>query len=149
IRLRFDSDMSGDGGLRVSKDGPHQLNVTVCSVKHRQIAAASGDQLTIPQAGPPMVQKLLGSPGELVAIQAEIGGAGGSATEVSADAVPHLHLSQFQEGMRAEFFVHPFGESGPAMHPGQGAANVFASLEGQIANATRDLKREFTNADKI
>ena len=46
------------------------------------------------------------------------------------DVRPHVHLLPFQGGLRAEFFVRPFGDDGPFCRPGQGGANVFASLGG-------------------
>ncbi|MGB7347718.1 MAG: DEAD/DEAH box helicase [Pirellulaceae bacterium] len=149
VSLRIDPPIADDTELQVSKIGPHKIEICLSSAKHRQVAAAIGNQLSVPKTGLPMIQKLLGSLSDLVSVQSELDAEGGSAGEVEANALPHIHLSQFQSGLRAEFFIHPFGQSGPALHPGQGAANLFANVDGKSSSATRDLKHEFDSADKI
>ncbi len=51
-------------------------------------------------------------------------------------------LAAVSEWLGAEFFVRPFGDDGPFCRPGQGGANVFASLNGQPKTARRDLWEE-------
>jgi hypothetical protein len=79
----------------------------------------------------------------LIAVHSEIGGAAEQTSEaVDADTKPHLHLVPYQDGVRAEFFVRPFGDAGPSYRPGEGGENVFAQIGGQPKSARRDLSAE-------
>ena len=73
----------------------------------------------------------------------------GTVKAIEADARPHLRLSPFQEGLRVEFLVQPFGDSGPSFAPGQGGKSVFANLHGESVSTERDDAREVDLARNI
>lgn len=65
-----------------------------------------------------------------------------AASPVSADPSTLIHLTPFQEGLRAEFFVRPFGAAGPLFSPGVGGKTIFAVIDHERQVVERDLKAE-------
>ena len=64
------------------------------------------------------------------------------ASRVAADPSTLVYLTPFQEGLRAEFFVRPFGASGPLFSPGAGGKTIFAVIDYERQVIERDLEAE-------
>ena len=117
--------------------------------QHVKLHKILGKMLDVPAAAAERVLASIQKVSSLVAVHSEIGGDLPSAESVAGDARPHIHLLPFQGGLRAEFFVRPFGDDGPFCRPGQGGANVFASLGGQPKTARRDLPEELRQLESL
>ena len=147
IRLKLDPTPEKDpwGEERpfcLIKDGPRRIVFVFFQEQHRKLYKVLGKMLDVPAAAAERVLASIQKVSSLVAVHSEIGGDLPTAESVAGDTRPHVHLLPFQGGLRAEFFVRPFGDDGPFCRPGQGGANVFASLNGQPKTARRDLLEE-------
>jgi hypothetical protein len=58
-----------------------------------------------------------------------------AAEQVDADPRPHVHLTPFGQGdtagLNLELYVHPFGDAGPQLRPGEGSATLLTELDGR------------------
>lgn len=71
------------------------------------------------------------------------------AKKVVGDPRLHVHLLPSGDGLRAEFYVQPFGESGPMCRPGEGGTTLFTTIEGEARSAHRDLPAEVQNGQAL
>ncbi|MCA9211606.1 MAG: DEAD/DEAH box helicase, partial [Planctomycetales bacterium] len=108
---------------------------------HLKLPRILGGKLKVPASAADQVIKSIEPVASLVSVHSEIGGQCAAETVVG-DARPHVHLLPYEDGLRAEFFVRPFGNAGPFCRPVQGGANVFANIDGQPKTAIRDLDEE-------
>ncbi len=142
IRLALDPKPPfREEGVQMVQEGPHRLAIVFFHRQHMKLHDILGGELKVPASAAQRVMEAIGPVASLVTVQSEIGGEGGG-QRVEADPKPHVHLLPYQEGLRVEFFVRPFGEEGPYCHPGQGGANVFATRDQQSFSAKRDLDEE-------
>jgi superfamily II DNA or RNA helicase len=122
---------------------------------HQQIGEILGeDGLTVPSGGEQRLLAGLGKLAPMLTVHADIGGAGSAAAEeVTADPRPHLHLTPLRQGaelgLGVELFVHPFGDTGPQLRPGEGSATLLTELGGAAARCTRDLAAERDAASEL
>ncbi len=147
IRLKLDPPIKdveiGDHyPFRMTKDGPRRLILVFYDKHHLKLQNILGTMLDVPAAAAEQVVASIQKVSSLVAVHSEISGDAMAAERVAGDARPHLHLLPYQGGLRAEFFVRPFGDDGPFCRPGHGEANVFASVGGRPMTARRNLKEE-------
>ena len=147
IRLQLDpepeKDFTGEErSFCMIQEGPRRIAFVFFHEQHLKLHRILGKTLDVPAAAAERVLASIQKVSSLVAVHSEIGGDLPTAESVSGDTRPHVHLLPFQGGLRAEFFVRPFGDDGPFCRPGQGGANVFASLNGQPKTARRDLLEE-------
>ncbi len=147
IRIKLDPEpkkayAGEERPYRLLQDGPRRIVLVFFNQQHVQLHKILGKFLDVPTAAAERVLASIQKVASLVAVHSEIGGDLPAAESVAGDARPHIHLLPFQGGLRAEFFVRPFGDDGPFCRPGQGGANVFASIEGQPRTARRDLAEE-------
>ena len=133
----------GPNAVQVTEEAPNRLGVVSFTPQHVKLDEILNGGLTIPASGQQQVVETVQAVAPLVTVHSEIGGAAAeTSVTVDADATPHLHLTPYQEGLRVEFFVRPFGPEGPFYRPGAGGDNVYAQVEGQAQVAHRDLSEE-------
>jgi superfamily II DNA or RNA helicase len=96
--------------------------------------------LTVPAAARDRVVALVQRASPKLPIRAEIADVEQSALE--GDAAPVVQCIPFEDGMRLNIAVRPFGADGPAFVAGLGARSALASVGGQHVRANRDLSRE-------
>ena len=132
----------GNDEFRVVEDGPQRLAIVFYAEHHRRLCGILGGKLRVPASAADRVIEAVQSVASVVSVHSEIEGGADSAAAVDGDSRPHVHLLPYQEGLRAEFFVRPFGDDGPFCRPGQGGANVFAKIGDRPMTARRDLKEE-------
>lgn len=72
-----------------------------------------------------------------------------AAKKVEGDPRPHLHLLPSGDGLRVEFYVQPFGATGPMCRPGEGGTTLFATINGEATSASRRLSGEINNAQSL
>ncbi|NBC46793.1 MAG: ATP-dependent helicase [Gammaproteobacteria bacterium] len=128
------------------QEGGQRIRLVQFDDSHRQIGAILGpDGLAVPKASQQALLKTLSSVAPLLTVHSDIGGGSGAA-EVPADARPHLHLTPsgqgLELGLQLELFVHPFGDAGPQLRPGEGSATLLTEIDGRALRCTRDLRAE-------
>ncbi len=111
---------------------------------HRDIATILGqDGLSVPKAAEERLLDGLAAVAPMLTVHSDIGGGdGGAAEQVAADARPHLHLTPVDLGLNLELFVHPFGDAGPQLRPGEGSATLLTELDRRAVRCTRNLTGE-------
>lgn len=154
LRLELDPQPHGDDDDKVlMKDGAHRLVLVTFTREQLKLASILDGTLDVPKSGEADVLATAKSLSTLLSVQSDItfkdSAADVNVTRVAAEARPHLHLMPYHAGVRAEFFVQPFGEHGPFFSPGQGGENVFAEVLGESVSTKRDLKRENKLANEI
>jgi len=60
-----------------------------------------------------------------------------------------LEMESYQDGLRTEFFVRPFGDDGPFCRPGEGGVNLFANVDGRPKTARRNLDEERSRREEV
>ena len=139
-----------DEAFHVIVDGPHRVAIVFFNDRHLKLHHILGGKLKVPASAAGRVVEAIHPVASLVSVHSEIGGEASGGERVDADARPHVHLLPYQDGLRVEFFVQPFGDDGPFCRPGQGGANVFANIDGRPQTARRDLAEELQRqADAI
>ncbi len=146
LRVELDPQPRQDNPVVLKKDGPQRIAVVTFTKEQMQLACILDGALDVPPSGEADVLATATSLSTLLSVQSDVA-VQGSATDtavrnVPAEARPHLHLLPCQAGVRAEFFVQPFGDTGPLFVPGEGGENVFTELQGVSASTRRELKRE-------
>jgi superfamily II DNA or RNA helicase len=140
----------GPNAVQLTEEGPNRLGVVCFTPQHVKLDAILNGGLTIPASGQQQVVETLQAVAPLVTVHSEIGGTAIQTTEtIDAESKPHLHLAPYQEGVRVEFFVRPFGPEGPFYRPGSGGENVYAQVDGQAQVARRDLREERRRAREV
>ena len=142
ISLSLNPKPRRDEGLRIITDGPRRLAMVFFSDQHLKLDYMLGGKLKVPASAANRVIEAIQPVASLVSVHSEIGGQTSGGESIEADARPHVHLLPYQNGLRAEFFVRPFGDDGPFCRPGQGGANVFANIGDRPQTARRDLDEE-------
>jgi len=127
--------------FQMSEDGPHRVAMVVFSKEHLELAWLLGGKLSAPSKAADQVVEAIQPVASLISVHSEIGGQV-SGERVEGDPLPHIHLLPYQEGIRVEFFVRPFGEAGPFCRPGQGGEDIYASIDGNPQTAQRNLAEE-------
>jgi len=153
LQLQLDPQPIGEDEVVVRKDGAHRLVLVTFTRELLKLAGILDGILEVPKSGEADVLATAKSLSSLLSVQSDVtfkdGAADTKVKAVAAEPRPHLHLLPFHAGVRAEFFVQPFGEHGPFFTPGQGGENVFAELLGESVSTQRDLKREAKLANEI
>jgi SNF2 family DNA or RNA helicase len=148
LTLRFDHQPPTDAEFQIVKDGPHRLTLLMFSDRQRQLQEIIGSQLEIPEAALDRVLGVVQPLASLMPVHSEVGGVD-TAEAVDADSRSHIHLLPFQDGVRAEFHVRPFGEAGPFVRPGDGGETVFADIEGKQTAAKRKFTEEVKRRNTV
>jgi len=139
----------GPNAVQLTEEGPNRLGVVNFTPQHVKLDAILDGGLTIPASGQQQVVETVQAVAPLVTVHSEIGGAVQVSATIDAESKPHLHLTPYQEGLRVEFFVRPFGLEGPFYRPGAGGENVYAQVEGQSQVARRDLNEERRRTSEV
>ncbi len=153
LRLELDPQPYGENSLVVIRDGAQRLVVVTFTKEQMKLAGILEGALDVPKSGEADVLATAKALSSLLSVQSDItfgkDDAGANVKSVDAEPRPHLHLLPFHAGLRAEFFVQPFGDSGPYFPPGQGGENIFAEMLGESVSTHRNLKRELKLAQEI
>lgn len=130
------------------EDGPHRLVLTHFKPQQQQVATLLAGGLKIPVSEQQRVMQVVQRVSSLVQVHSDIAGDfAGQAIE--GTPISHVHLIPFQSGLRADFYVRPFGEKGPFYRVGEGGEHVLAEVDGQRQTARRDLKLELQRKREV
>jgi len=151
IRVSIEPFPPADRMVLPVEEAPQRIRLVAFDARHRQIARILGpDGLLVPKGAEARLLEGLTAVAPLLTVHSDIGGgAAGSAETVPADPRPHLHLAPGDAGLSLELHVHPFGETGPELRPGQGGATLFTERAGLTVRCTRDLKAEVAAAQAV
>ncbi|MEM6471922.1 MAG: hypothetical protein AAF802_20350 [Planctomycetota bacterium] len=143
IRLVVEPKCSLDDDLvHINKVGSHRYSIVQFSKQQREVAELVSELPAVPSEGQDRVFKIAQSLASIIDVQSDIEGAPSTGEEVDASSQIVAQLTPYQDGLRAELFVQPFGEKGPFCRPGTGAQAMFANVEGKALTTTRDLEAE-------
>lgn len=150
IELSLDpSPRDAEQSLRIVKEGTHRVAIVFYNEQHRKLHQVLGGKLRVPREAAQQVVESVQQVASLVTVQSEITGEGKRGASVPGDPQPHAHLVPFQSGLRVEFYVRPLGEQGPCFRPGEGGANLMATVEGRPMTARRDLAEEVNRLEEM
>ena len=118
--------------------------------RHREIGRILGpDGLRVPADAQARLLEGLAGVAPLLTVHSDIGGLTDHAEEIPADVRPHIHLRPYGAGFGLDLHVHPCGDGGPQLRPGQGGATLLTDLAGRAVRCTRDLKGELAAARRV
>ncbi len=132
--------------VMLMKETPSRFKVIRFLPEHLKIAEILGENgLKLPKKSKEMASRAVAALSSMITVnsdQALAATAGGAIQSVAADSTPHAHVMPWQEGIKVQFLVRPFGESGSYYRPGRGGSHVFAEMDGEKAQAIRDTALE-------
>ena len=133
------------------EETPQRIRLVEFDARHRQIGRILGPEgLRVPKGAEERLLEGLTAVAPMLTVHSDIGGGAGSTAEtIPADPRPHLHLSPSDGGLSLELHVHPFGDTGPELRPGQGGATLLTERAGRAVRCTRDLKAELAAAQAV
>jgi hypothetical protein len=141
LQLELDPAPQRENDLIVLKDGAQRIVLVRFTHEQMKLAGILDKPLEVPRGGEADVLAAAKSLSSLLSVQSDVALSGDEAESnvkiVAAEPRPHLHMLPFQAGLKAEFFVQPFGDSGPFFAPGQGGENVFGELLGEPVSTRR------------
>ncbi|EXJ15287.1 DEAD/DEAH box helicase [Imhoffiella purpurea] len=150
ILVRIDPFPPEGLNLLVEKDGAQRVRIVRFEASHRRIAGILGREgLAVPPDGKDKVLEGIAAVAPLLTVHSAIGGTEHLAESREADTRPRVHLNPLDEGLTLELFMHPLGDEGPRMAPGQGMATLFAEIDGRPVQTTRDLVAERRAAKSV
>jgi SNF2 family DNA or RNA helicase len=135
--------------VMVHKETPTRLNVYTIDEAFHDIARIIGTGLQVPLEAKDSVLNAITALAPMITIQSDIGGGAEHAEQREADPRIHALLLPWQQGLKMQLRVRPFGESGTYYAPGQGAECVLADIEGKTVQARRQLVAEKNNRKKL
>lgn len=97
-------------------------------------------QLTVPRHAKKQVVSLVQASHPLLPIRAEI--AAIDLPAIEGETLPSLQLQPYEEGLKVNLVVRPFGVEGPCYLVGQGGHSILALLKGQQQRVNRNLAKE-------
>ncbi|MBF0341727.1 MAG: DEAD/DEAH box helicase, partial [Magnetococcales bacterium] len=146
--IRFSEDATRLGAYAV-RETPTRCRVVEILPRHKEVADILGRGLEIPAQERERVLRILPGLSSLATLQSEIGGVGEHLPEVEAFDRPRVHVLPFNQGLKLKIMVRPFGDDGPWLPPGEGAATLIADVAGQRAQTTRNLLAERQRSERI
>jgi superfamily II DNA or RNA helicase len=133
-----------DQKLYLLKESPTRIKVFQAKEEYQKIAAIVGSGLKIPARAKEQTLEAIGALSSILTVHSDIGSA--AAELLPGDPTPCFHLFPYNDGVKLEQLVRPFGTAGPYFRPGAGGETVLAELEGKKAQARRDLRLEARRA---
>ena len=140
--------------VQVVEEGPQRVRLVQFEPRHREIARILGPKgLSVPKGAEARLLEGLTAVAPLLPVHSDIASvaavAAAGAEAVPADPRPHLHLTPLGDGLTLDLHVHPLGEAGPHLRPGQGHASLFTDQAGRVIHCTRDLDAERAAARSV
>lgn len=138
-----------DNAAYITQEGSHRYSIVQFSQQQKEVAEMVAELQVVPADQQDRVFKVAQSLASIIDVQSDIDGAPTSGDEVEASSQIVAQLTPYQDGLRAEMFVQPFGEKGPVCRPGTGAQAMLANVEGKALATNRDLKAEQKNLRRL
>ncbi|MFO8073453.1 MAG: DEAD/DEAH box helicase [Polyangia bacterium] len=138
-----------DESFRMSTEASGRRSIVFFGAEHLRLHRLLGGTLKVPAAAADRVIETLQKVASVISVQSEIGGQVEGGVKVEADARPHVHLQPYQDGLRLDLYVQPFGDGGPFYRPGTGGETIFASIDGRPTTTIRDPADEARLLDAL
>ena len=151
FEISFPHDFETEGIL-VIRETPSRFKVIEVTDNQMRIAKALGKKhkLVIPKETGPVLKNIISGLSAMITVHSDIKGGGeAKISSIKADTKPHIHLLPVGEGIRAEFFVRPFKDTGQYCKPGQGGKTVISEIKGKQKQAIRNFSKEIDSAAHI
>ena len=151
FEILFPHDFETEGML-VIRETPSRFKVIEVTDAQMRIAKALGKEhkLALPKETGPELKNIIGGLSAMITVHSDIKGGGEAKIDsIKADTRPHIHLLPVGVGIRAEFFVRPFKDTGQYCKPGQGGKTVISEIKGKQKQAIRNLSKEIDSATRI
>ncbi len=137
-------------GVNIIKETPTRYQVVEVSETHAKVAEILGKRkVTVPEEAKDYLARAITNLGGLITVHSAIGEHGKEIPRVEPDSRIHVHLLPYNLGFKLEFFIKPFASVPPYFKPAAGNHNVFATVDGQKKQTTRDFKEEKSNAREV
>ncbi len=137
-------------GILAMEETPQRIRLVQFDAGHRRIAEILGaDGLSVPHGGEERLLASIAAVAPMLTVHSDIGGGDSLSETVIANRRPHVHLSPTDTGLSMGLYVHPFGDGGPQLHPGEGRATLFTEVDGRAVRTTRNLDDELTGARTV
>jgi superfamily II DNA or RNA helicase len=151
LSLQFSPKLQANKDIIFVKETPTRLKIIEITTEHQRIATILGKNncLNVPAAASQQVLAAISGVSPIVTVHSDIGGGVESATEVTANSQPHVHLLPAGEGLKVALLCRPFGEVGSYYRPGQGGSTVIGEIEGKRLQTTRNMTEETELADYV
>ncbi|MDE0003692.1 MAG: DEAD/DEAH box helicase [Rhodospirillaceae bacterium] len=143
------SEASSESHL-IRETSDMRLEVTRYTARHKklcEVIPSEGVELPV-EARDRLVEAVSAMAGE-IRVQGVIGDGAGLARQVKADPGPWVRLEPSGPGLTVALLVEPVAGSGTLFQPGVGGTAVFAMLDGQAAQAQRNLDAETRAAREL
>ncbi|MEO5345799.1 MAG: DEAD/DEAH box helicase [Magnetococcus sp. YQC-9] len=148
LLIHFSEDASRIGAYAV-RETPTRCRVVEILPRHKEVADILGKGLEIPADERERVLRILPGLSTLATLQSGIGGVGEHLPEIEAVSRPRVQMLPFNQGLKVKIMTRPFGDDGPWLPPGEGAATLIAEVGGRRAQTHRDLKGERLRAERV
>jgi SNF2 family DNA or RNA helicase len=124
-----------------------RFKVVCFSTDHINISRLVGEEgLIIPKKETERVGQAISAISAFLTVHSDIQAEGMQMfVPMEADPTPHVHLIPWQEGIKMEILVRPFGQGGSYFRPGKGGRHVLADFKGKKVRVVRDLDLEKKN----
>ena len=130
------------------KASPTRYNVIKLTEPERQIRKLFGvDGLMFPKKAKDQLSMLLRQLAETMIV--DTGNIEITDDQIPADLKIHIRLSPHDDGIQAEFVVHPLGPGGPHYHPGFGLERPLDNVEGKSVQTVRNFTEEKRLRDAV
>ncbi len=139
-------------GVQVIRETPSRFKIIEVTETQLKIAKALGKKhrLTIPKETESELKNIITDLSSTIPIHSDIkSGGDAKIATTTADAKPHIHLLPVGNGIRVEFFVRPFKNTGSFCKPGIGGTTIIEEVNGKKKQANRNLKKEKKAAEAI
>ncbi|MBF0341596.1 MAG: DEAD/DEAH box helicase [Magnetococcales bacterium] len=149
VNVRFADPVTGEG-VRAIRETPTRCKLIEITAAHKRIADILGDKgLRVPARAKEQVMQAMQAVAPLVTIHSGIGGGVANIEEVTADALPHIHLLPHGDGLKVNLLVCPFSGDGPYFQPGRGGRTIIAEVQGRRVQTHRNMQEELTRAQDV
>ncbi len=149
VAIRFSQDVNRVGAYAI-QETPTRCRVIEILPRHLEVAGILGmGGLMVPSDQQERILRILPGLSTLATLQSEIGGVGEDVPALEAASRPRIHILPYNQGLKVKIMTRPFGDQGPWMLPGQGAANLIAEVDGQRVQTVRDLQSERLQAERV
>ncbi|MBF0262193.1 MAG: DEAD/DEAH box helicase [Magnetococcales bacterium] len=148
LLIHFSEDATRIGAYAL-RETPTRCRVVEILPRHKEVADILGKGLEIPAGERERVLRILPGLSTLATLQSGIGGVGEHLPEVEAASRPRVQVLPYNQGLRIKIMTRPFGDDGPWLPPGEGAATLIAEVGGRRAQTHRDLVEERKRAERV
>ncbi|MDX2505829.1 MAG: DEAD/DEAH box helicase [Gammaproteobacteria bacterium] len=145
-----------DADYMVTRISARQAQFIELTPQHRKILEiVTKKGITLPLQAKQQLLDTIRAIAPLMTVHSDIAGNTGNdaVDQVKANPHPQIHIQPCEEGLLFECYVQPFAHDdanqGPLFRPGHGRAIILSEINAKSLQASRDLKLEKQQAQKV